>query len=351
MRTRSSLLVSLVSLLTLPLVIAQQSGSTSNLKPSVASAQDEWQTLQAIEGRVFPASAARAAGRTDAISSFVADANALKAFYERNPTSPNVADAMRLEALSLLRAAQLGDKAQDVRRRKLVSDVRQRKDLPLIKRVEVAATADNLDVEQATLTGDTRMAAYESTARDLVKEFPALPHVYQSLLSVAKNSPDLRAQAIAQDIVGMPAAPASVRAEAKLVLNRFSLVGKSAGHATQAILGNNNAFQRASGKHLIVYSWSSDSASSILVAKSLVENARPGAAFVGVCLDQRDLAPAKKLAMQENLPGEQIYDWLGRRGEVAERLSLTDPGVVYVVGPDAVIRDISAQRDLAKALK
>jgi hypothetical protein len=323
---------------------------------SSSAADAAWERVKSLgkpSDLALPATASPAAvahARNQAAAQLVADADNLKAFYSKYPDHLQAHEAKRLEALSLIFAWRLGDSTQETRRRQLVSEVRRDPALPAAKRGEVAAYADNVEVlMRASLSPTGRLAAFESVVRALVAEFPTVPDGYESLVQIAKASSDDKTQSIAREVIAMPSAPASAKAEAKALLDRYALVGKSVAELAKPILGSNNAVDRAAGHPLVIYSWGTFSPASIVLGKKVLAQIPSDAAVLGVCLDQRDVAPAKARAGLEKLPGDQVFDWLGRKGELAERLSLTEPGLVYVVDGKGLVRSVSAQHDLPAA--
>ncbi len=356
MKTSPSFLRFILATALSALAASAQSGQTEpGAAAAPASADAEWAALrnlgrpQSPPAAGVPASPARARDRE--IAARLAEADRLRDFRLRHPAHAAATEAKRLEAKALLHAKALGDTAQDGRRSQLVGEIRRDAAIALPLRAEVAAFSDNLDVSRLPgLTRDSRLAAYERVARALNAEFPALPDGCESLVRIAKDSPDDRAQAIAREVLSLAAAPAQARAEAQILLDRHALVGRPLREAGGLILASSAPAAAGGGRPVIIYTWASFSPGSVAQAGRIAELAPAHARLVGVCLDQRDLAPARALAATGQLPGEQVFDWLGRRGELAETLKLAEVGLVYVADAGGVIRSVSAQRNLAEAL-
>jgi len=347
-----------LGLLTL-LLSSSLSGASAQPGPAAAAkkADEEWLALkdlgqpksQSPGGPVSPAAAAQA--RQQFAVGLVRDADRLKEFRTTNPAHAGAKKAKRLEALLLVQAWRAGASSSASRRTQLVAEIRGDASLPAASRAEVAALAEHVAVaKRPGLSRDGRLAAYEQAVRGLTAEFPELPNGYESLVQIAKDSSDAKAQAIARNVLGLAAAPATVKAEAQILLDRHALVGRPVAELVRPILGAANPIERAKGRPLVLYSWATFAAGSHALAADLAARTPAGVALVGLCLDFRDLAPAKALATAQKLPGEQLYDWLGRRGEVAERLKLTDPALAFVIDAGGIIRAVSAQRDLPATL-
>lgn len=320
------------------------------------SVDEEWQEIKNLGPKNFSGATGNGKltaeqARREFAQELVRDAEQLEKFQAKHPDHAAAKEAKRREALTLLQAWQAGDESREPRRKQLVADLRKDLSLPARQRSEVAAFSENIGVEKrANLSPAARLAAYEEVARALVVEFPDLPDAYEALVQIAKDSPDERAPQIVKDVLAWERTPAAIKKEARAIADRYSLLGKNIAEPTRLVFAQNNPFSNALGSRLVVYTWSSQHAPSIARAKELAAQLPAQTKLIGVCLDQRDLAPAKARAQAEALPGEQIYDWLGRRGEVAEALGAVDPGLIYLVDAKGVIRSVSAQRDLTAAL-
>lgn len=321
-----------------------------------ASADAEWARLKEL-GRREPAGAVNAAdaaaisrARHQFVTDLIRDADQLGEFRSKYSDHPQVAEARRLEALSLVKAWGAGDISQRSRRERFVLEVRRDASLSPAQRSRVAAHADHVAVGQRQdLTRDGKLLEYEKVNRALIREFPGVPDGHEALLQIARDSSDAKAHSLARELAQTAAAPEWVRAEALSLASRHDLVGKSFPELAQPVLGPANVVERAQRKPMIVYSWATFAPRSIALAKRIATEAPPGVAVIGLNLDVRDLAPAKALAQAQRLPGDHIYDWMGRKGELAERIHLLDPGIVYLVGSDGLIRSVSGQRDLPAA--
>lgn len=314
-------------------------------KDAADSADQQW---QALKNKGEPASSSNASddkGRSQAIATLVADADALREFYTQNPSHPEAKQAKRREALSLLYARSLGDQAQKGRCKQLVKDLRKDGALSVEEREQLAAFSDNLDIEEQDTAADKRLGAYEQAARALQAEFPGSISVYESLNGIALSSADDRAATIAQDILRMPA-PDQQKALAQVLLNRLALKGTSLVELADAALGPENPVHFGSGHPVIVYAWSSALPRTIALIKTIAPSLPADTAFVGVCLDLGDQRAAHARADADQPLGTQLYDGMGFMGKFAGRAQLTTPGLIYVADRKGVLVSVSAQHDL-----
>jgi hypothetical protein len=341
---RSILVV--VSLCALSVASAQSTGNPGGATEN-GSADQQWQIVKNKGEPITSLNSSDPASRSQAISTYIADADALKDFYTKNPDSARVTEARRREALALLYARSLGDSSQKGRGKQLVLSLRKDASVDLEKREQLAAFSDNLDVDDRRIVNaKDQLLAYEQTARALQTEFPTSVSIYESLNAIAQASADDHATIVAQDILKM-SAPAEAKGRAQLLLTRLALKGTSVTNLATEVLGADNAFQRALGKPLVIYSWSASSPEFLGFIKGLVSKVPPGTAFIGVCVDMGDLTAARARVAKDQPPGEQFYDPMGFAGKLAGRAQLSAPGLVYLADPKGTLISVSAQRDLS----
>ena len=157
------------------------------------------------------------------------------------------------------------------------------------------------------------------------------------------NHPDdAESVRIAVDLEAMPA-PAAVKATAREVRERQSLVGRSLTALAEAAGGKDNPLAATGGRGVVLYAWATWSPGSIALARRLPQLVPAGVTLIGVNLDT-DLAAAKSLAQGESLPGEQLYDEHGMAGPLALALKLTAAPQLYVADKTGVIRAVTADR-------
>lgn len=338
-----------------PVAFAQSNAATAPGN-SANAADAAWQNLQAVAqhlGAFAPptSGAAAAAANSQHIADLLSAADQFKAFYTNYPSHASAPEAKRQEALTLVEAWGAGDTTQDTRRQQLVASIRQDKTFSSLQRLQVAGLADNIAVgKQANLSADSRLLNYEQVARSLVKEFPDVSDPYDSLVRIARDGPDAQAKTIATDVLAMPGASDTTKAQAQIILSRQALVGTSILSVAAQVLGQTNVFGSAAGHPVVFYSWATWAPASVAFAKTIAGIVPSGTVVVGLCLDGPDFTAAQSMVAAQNLPGTQLYDPLGVRGKLSGWLDIFDPGRVYVIDGTGTIRSISAQRDLAGAL-
>jgi len=288
-------------------------------------------------------------GSANPAADLIGDANRLRDFYTQHPDHPEAKNAKCLEGLALVRAWLAGDASQQTRRERVVAEVRGDKSVAATLRVELVGLADHVAIgKKKGLSRDARLLAYEQVERSLIAEFPALPNGYEGLLGLAHDSAEPRGSALAGELVRMTAAPAAVKAGARIVQARCALVGRSLAELTTPLVGAADPLAKPGA--VWVYSWSAASAMSLGRAKALAVNAPAAATIVGVCLDDQNLDAARARAAAEKLPGAQVYSDQGARSPLARKLVLSEPGLIYATDEAGVVRSVTAQHALEPRL-
>jgi hypothetical protein len=278
------------------------------------------------------------------VASMIDSADQLRDFYTKYPTSGQARNAKALEGLALTRAWLAGDESQATRREQVVADSRRDKSVDTPLRAELFALADSVVIAKTPgLSQAGRLLAYEQATRGVMAEFPGLPNGYESLLRIAHDSGEMRASVLAQELSGLGAAPAWVRTESQVILNRFALVGQSLLKVTAVVANSGDPISKTSGRPVLIYSWAKSSTSSQLRAKAFAAGAG-GTMILGVCLDG-DEESARAQASTAGLPGDQIYEPQGARGAVAGKLFFTEPGLIYRADAAGIIQSVSAQNE------
>lgn len=271
-------------------------------------------------------------------------------FAQSHPDSVYAPKAEQVEALLLIRAAELGDKANTARLATLVASVRGNQKLPEHERFVVAARANELAIEQTPkITHADRLAAYEKSAQALTVEFPGETEAYESLGALAEDLPDMAAGvALAQEITGMNA-PEAVKARARMIVARAALVGQSPDITGLDDAALSASLKRALPKPLLVYTWSAANPRSLAMAKWLKEHVSDRAILVGVNLDT-DITGARAKADASTLAATQIYNPLGAESVWAKQLCLTRPGLIYLFDRKRVLREVRGEQDFQRKI-
>jgi len=266
-------------------------------------------------------------------------------FQRQNPGRPEAKAARQIEAKGRLGAALLDEGAEDARLDGLARAARTDASLPPEARFEVAQLSEMLrNKKHPPKDRAAWLEDKKTTARALIAEFPAVPAAHGLLLQAARLSEGPKAAELAREIM-LSSAPAAIKAQAAIIVERQALVGKKLSEITRGVLGAKAVLAPAEGKPIVLYTWRPDSDATIDLAKEVSKQAPRGAVVIGINVSSRDggIPPGK-------LAGTQLYGGRGGDSPLARRLQLVEPGLVYAVDATGVIRSVEAHRDLAAQL-
>jgi hypothetical protein len=258
--------------------------------------------------------------RRQQAAAYVTAADQAKAFLDKNPNHAGGADAKKIEAESMLRAVQVGGVEHETKALRLARDYRADKTNPSRDRFRIAAMVRQVGVQKEN-HGESRedvLAAYEKAAMDLYGEFPDEPAVYEMFLGVARNAEPVKARAVANRLLVMPA-PGIVKDEAKAILARLDLPGKVLATEWTDEGGAFRSVRNYKGKIVVFFAWASwaPSADADQKIKTLLP---PSAVLVSVNLDQ-DVAAGKAAKAKSGIGGVAYYDKRNQRDELTLKLN------------------------------
>jgi hypothetical protein len=259
-------------------------------------------------------------------------ADRAKQFYVQHPAHPKAREARKIEVESLLRAVRAGAYEHESKAVRLASDYRADGGNPRRDRFEVAALAQDIAMQKRPLTSRAAiLAEYEKTALELLGEFHDEPAAYDMLLGVARNADPVRARAMADRVLRMPA-PAAVKEEAHLIIGRLDMPGKAIALEWQDDSGKSHKITDYGGKVVVFYVWAAWTPAS-LEADGKVRTLVPSnAILVSVNVDT-NLAEGRNAAARSGIAGIRYYDTRGIQGPLPRQLRVSQVPAVHVVDP------------------
>jgi hypothetical protein len=282
----------------------------------------------------------------------LAEASDVAGLLKANPQHPDAPRLQFRESKLRLLAALLtdGSNPEAGHAIALANAVQRDRRQPIEARYEVARLLASAERKGRKFANrEAWFAEREQAARRLIQDFPDLPAAYDELLAVAAISDSQRALRLARELLEAPAARASAE-RAQEIVWRHTTVGRPLAEAIAEIPGGMALLKRASGKSVIFYTWAPDDDRSIGLANALAQQLPPDSLVLGMSLSPRaDRAMA--IASDGKLPGEQLYGGRGWDSPVVRRLGLTVPSLLYAVGRDGVVHDLSSAPDRAAAMK
>lgn len=293
-------------------------------------------------------SAARSQARKAAKDQLLGKAETAAA--DRKTAAGQAAAALRrAEVKSRLLAELLSEEAPDLTAFEMAMALRFDATLRADDRYEIARLQEMLLRKMRKFAGrDEWLLAREEGARRLLREFPGTAAAHGELLQVAFVSPGPRAIALAQQVADS-SAPGPLRRAAADLVQRHSIDGRNIGVVLGGVAGAAPLLQSFHGKRVVFYTWMPEDESSVARAEAVGAALPAGSIAIGINLGP-DAAAALSVAENRRLPGEQIYGARGHDSPVVRRLALTATGLVLAAGSDGSMRNLSGERDLARAL-
>ena len=275
------------------------------------------------------------------------EADLAKAQYQKNPQDGNAATALQTEAKKRLIAGLLDTGAVKTDVVNLAETARQDSRLTAAQRFELASLE-----EMATRKGnkyknnDDLLQDREASARRLIAAYPDVPEAQGCLLQVAALQRGARRTALAQEVLNS-AAPAAIKDSARTLILRESLAGSLLQPVLQGTPGAARLLSVLGKQPLVFYTWRPENQDSLDRAKVIAKALPKSAVTIGINLS-RDLAAA--LTAARNLPGEQLGGGSGYGHPVALSLGLTAPSMLYAVGTDGRIQNLSDEANVPAVL-
>lgn len=290
----------------------------------------------------------RALVQKSVLNDWVGRSNQAKDFYTKYPSHPKAKEAHKVEAISLLTAADLGAVEEEPRAGRLGMSFRNDLSNSESDRVEVALKMAGIALRKASTSNLSDYATlYENKADGLVADFPKNGEAYRMYLSAMHIAPDARIKGLAEKVLLAPA-PADVKAEAQAYLDRVNLIGTKVPLEFTAADGTSFNLADKAGKVVVAYAWTAQSAFNDAVFQT-INRSSANAFLIAINIDQ-DVVAASAAAKKLNAPGLGYFDPRGLKSPVATRLKILSIPFCYVFGRDGKLVGYTAPDGLAALL-
>ena len=235
-------------------------------------------------------------------------AQAAKAFYTQNPGHPKATEAQKIEALGSVRGTPAGDTVEAFAAIKLAKAFRERTDVPVKDRFEVALAADRLalTVKIKAKTAADQPLEWQLVAERLRVEFGELPELLDFLMEIARRADLPTAVRIASPIVSSPKATATAKARAQAVIARAALPGSRLNLRLAKIDGGEFDFSQQQGNLTFVFVWSPTNPLALDAARHFADALPQGAQLVYIALGG-SLPEVVRLKAAAPLPGVHCH--------------------------------------------
>ena len=185
-------------------------------------------------------------------------AQSAREFYTTHSGHPKAGEARKLEALAAIRGVEAGNAAHEQVAFDLGKAFRENAVNPIADRFEVALAMDRLDLSLQIKSRKARGRPedWKAVGDKLKPEFGAVPALYTYYMDIARTLDAATAAKLAAEVNAAAAAPMSAKAQAKAILDREGLVGKTVSAKLTTVDAAPLDLGAQKGKVTVVLAWS-----------------------------------------------------------------------------------------------
>jgi thiol-disulfide isomerase/thioredoxin len=193
------------------------------------------------------------------------------------------------------------------------------------------------------------LAEFEKGARDLQKEFPNQPGVFDMLLTVAVNSETDKARALLKEIAASKASD-EVKAAAASQMKKFDALGKPLVLQFTAVDGREVDVATWKGKVVLLDFWATWCAPCVGEVPRVVETYEKfhakGFEIAGISLD-REKSKLTEFVAGHKMAWPQFYDGLFWENKYAQQFGIESIPAMWLIDKQGNLRDLDARTDLS----
>jgi thiol-disulfide isomerase/thioredoxin len=275
-------------------------------------------------------------------------------FYNRFPSDPRASEARLKEREILGQAERFGnDKA---RARLIELDDAKFKDESTSENERFEIRLSSLQREtrhQMTNGMDAALEAYAKGARQLLKEFPKRDEPWEMLLAVAIKASEEKERVLAREIVE-GAASEAVKLQARAILKKLELLGKSFELKFTAMDGTEVDLSKMRGKVVLVDFWATWSGPYVAQWPQFKTECQiwqnMGCAIVGINFDT-DKETLKTFLAKEKVEWPQYFDGQGWKNKIGIENGIKNLPALWLIDKKGILRDQNARDKLEQKLK
>lgn len=287
-----------------------------------------------------------------------------KEFLKNFPSSEKAEDAQGLWNIGLGQAAMAGDASASeqlqTRAEQLLKDPRVSDMLKLqaFSVNYIAQRAEKNGIHSLNDTSAEFQKLYADSFFGAVDVLSNKEPVFKMILLQAKSGRDLSAaekQSIAQRVLDHPAAPAAIKADAKLILSgeKAYAVGKPLDISFTAVDGRKVSLADLKGKVVLIdfwATWCGPCVGEVPTVKATYDKYHAaGFEIVGISLDESKEA-LLRFIKEHQMPWPQYFDGKQWNNDISFRFGIDGVPTEWLVDRNGILRNTEARSDLEGAV-
>ncbi len=196
-------------------------------------------------------------------------------------------------------------------------------------------------------------AELEKGARELQKDFPKKPEVYELLFAIAGESEPEKAKALSKEVLESPASE-DVKTAARGLLKKMEAVGKPVDIKFKAIDGREVDISKLKGKVVLVdfwATWCGPCVRELPTVQATYEKLHAkGFEIVGISFDQKKEA-LEKFVKERKMDWPQYFDGQGWGNKFGQEYGINSIPAMWLIDKNGILRDSSAREGLEQKVE